>query len=564
MAELDDLLDSRLGPATQPAPPADLDSLLDIRLGQVRNPSTAESVKQIEAGIRPGEWGAGSQLLEGLSLGAYEPALRAITGRDVAVERKRYHEYAPLQGDLLEGLGGLTTSAALMMLGAEGAGAARAAIPLGRIGGALADFLAGQSTGVARIPSLAARGATEGAAAGALESGLSDRPLGEQIERGALTGSVVNPAVAGVVSKLGSKLSPETVDIARGMERSAPEAAPRAGQLPGASPIVQMLDKLFSSGKNAGQREAFNNALTSRANLPSERINQKWVADADALNGGMMTRIAQAHDLDGNSPQLRGELRQLYSDAQGALDRDSFKKFKDVLGTMGKDLNRGAVPGTVYQNWTGKTGIIQTNAKDPKLQPFMKQLRNSIDDEWERSIYASGTPQDAELWSRARSGYRLTRVIDDAYDEKGEFNPQKLLPAIQSNYKNAQNAGQAGEIARGGTYLYPPEKAPAQGTMAKAVGHGTAGMTGMLGALAAEHAPGLLHHLQEAGTAEGTVAALGGLGGIGAAKAANALTSSPLYRRHLLDLAEGGRRWTGAGNLLIPPATYLENRPEQK
>src|SRR4029077_4437400 len=81
----------------------------------------------------------------------------------------------------------------------------------------------------------------------------------------------------------------------------------------------------------------------------------------------------------------------------------------------------------------------------------------------ERTIAASGTPEDIAAWRDAKRGYRITRAIDEDVNEAtGEYNPQKLLGRIAKRFGSATAAGDVGDIAKAGQFIYKPDVPPAQ------------------------------------------------------------------------------------------------------
>ena len=461
-------------------------------------------------------------------------------------------------------------------LGAMGLGQEYAAVPLASalskaapalapvveyLGGGAGAYGSGLDAALTRTGSLASRGMLEGASAGLSQSKLGEGSTEDQALGGASAGGLTNALLGPFASRLATSIAPDVAAASRG---ALAQGVPlRAGQLPGASPIVQTLDKFLSGAKNAPQREAFNSALTTQAGLPAKVIDQNWVAKADALNGSTMERITRGYSLDATDPDLNTDLADLDNRASSQMTFDGEKKWQELRGKLEKDLNTGSVPGRAYQAWTGKGGLLENYAKNPELKPFITGpdgLRDAIDGAWGRSIAATPSPtagQDFAEWQQARRQYKNTRIIDDGVSEKGEYNPQSLLRAVQKRYGNARRAGDIGDLGTAGQFIYKPESAPAQSHSLLSVASRhpfAAAGSALLGERLVEPA---LHLMSR----DWPTAVAGGAGLIGsaiAAKGANAVTSSPLYMRHLLDIAQGtGKPWLRGNNPLIPAVSDI-------
>lgn len=569
-------------PVPASAPPGSIEDDVALRLAPYslpkNTPEAAESRRRL--GIDQGlQWGSGSQMLDAFLYGGYMPLRAKIESQQTGTsyydriealrEAQKIHEWAvgPTQS-LLETMvpSGIST-AGLMAAGQEGAIAplaARIASAEPSLGPAL-SFLGGRAGGALpiRVASQATRGAVEGAVGSALQSPLGEEPLGTQVGTGAALGAVINPATAALMKPLTANVGKVAAANVRNYNEVVPEAPIRAGQTPGASPVVQQLDRLFSGTKNASQRAAFQEALTSRAGLPSKEIDQKWIDAADAKNGAEMNRITGAYSVDARSdPQLVADWSNFHTTQRGALSNDAYDKLLELSGKVKKDLGSGPVPGSVYQGWTKSNGLLSNYAKDPQLRGAILGpggLREVLDDAWERSIQASGNPADVDAWRQARAQYKVTRTIDDAMDRStsatGEFNPRRLVASVEFHYGSLTNGRDVGKLATGGQLLYPPEKVPAasSGRGVHIGGPAAAGAIGV-GAAAAEH----LAERGLTGAAADPASLLPMAAAVGASyavpKAANALTSSPWYARHMLDVAGGQAR-----PIVLGPRRLLPN-----
>lgn len=438
-----------------------------------------------------------------------------------------------------------------------GAGIARAA----PWAAGLVDFLSGAGGGAMRLPSLAARGAAEGAEGAALSSGLSEKPLGEQVRTGAGIGALVNPVVGGIASKLGSHVNATTADTAQALlDQGVPV---RAGQIPGSNKIAQGLDKVFGGG-NAQQREAFGEKLTGYAGLPEKEISQGWVAKNDQRVGKVMNDIQSVYSLPkGGDIDTHIDLARLRLSAHDNLSNTNAAKVNSAIDQIEGNLAKG-VNGNIYKNITQQNGLLHNLGKDVDIAQFVnshtglpggaKSLRETLDDAWGRALPAD----KKEAWDTARREYRVTRTIDDTMGASGAaegvYNPKALLKGIEKRFGNVENAGDLGMLARGGQFLEPPGAAPASAK------HGTAKMVGNMAlggaaAVAASEGSKVITHMGPEAIAALTqhpesyaLPLLLAAGLYGGAKAGNAALNGPRATQYLLDVSRGSRNPLLMGN----------------
>lgn len=470
---------------------------------------------------------------------------------DITFAKKNYGEEN--QGKALVGELGGSMATLIPAMAAGGAGLA----PLGaRVASAapwlsgVVDFLTGAGTGAAHFPSLATRGAVEGAEAAAISSGLSEKPLGEQIKTGAGIGTVVNPVVGAIASKLGSKVNATTADTAQALlDQGVPV---RAGQIPGSNKVAQGLDKVFGGG-NAAQREAFGEKLTGYAGLPEKEISQGWVAKNDQRVGKVMNDIQSVYSIPALEPGLITDLSALRKHALDNFSVDNAVKVNGFIGKLEENLYN-PMSGPVYKNLTQKGGLLDNMSKDKDIASIVPKLREAMDDAWGRAL-----PVDKKAaWDEARKHYKITRVIDDSMGASGTaegvYNPKKLLKAVEDRFGNVENAGKLGMLARGGQFLEPPGAAPASAK------HGTAKIVGNMAlggaaAVAASEGSKVITHMGPEAIAalsqhpeSYALPLLLAAGLYGGAKAGNAALNGPRATQYLLDVSRGSRNPLLMGN----------------
>ena len=596
MAEQVDPFEAEFGPrvsgalhgSAAPSAPSSVDPFEAEFLPRL-NAALAPSGQTLQQGTIPSGWNAGYNTLDatllgfphavaplispaGNIMGAYQKRLDALNAA-----RNEWSKENPISAMGTEVAGGALGTIGAMALGQEylaAPAAARlaAAVPklapaLDFAGGTAGAFNKGVGPALLRTGSLATRGAGEGAAAGLLQSGLGNEPTGDQVEGGALAGAVLNPLLGRFAPK--SAISPE---IASAVQGAIKQGVPmRAGRVPGVASPVTSLDQLFNAGNEQEVRRGFDKALTTHAGVPADSINQAWVAKADALNSGTMGRVAGRYEFDGLDPKTNGDLASLDARAQGNLSPENYEKFAGLKKKIDNALAAGSVPGSVYQGWTQQGGLISNYAKDPNLRPFVTGpggLRDIIDNGWERSIASSPSPtaqQDYAAWQQARKQYKNTRIIDDTLNEAGDYNPQKLLPAVQKRYGSAMKAGELGDLAITGQFISKPEAPPAKSSslIAKAGAHpiaatGAGALAGSTLSPMIEHSfGGFASHIAENPWESAAIAGSGALG-IGAiGKSLASFVNSPLYTKHLLDIAQGTKPWLRGVNPAIPVGSDL-------
>jgi hypothetical protein len=490
---------------------------------------------------------------------AYTEGLQGAKDARAAYERENPGK--ALTGEMV---GSMATAIPAM---AAGAGALA---PLGRAASAAApwlssvvDFFSGASRGVARLPSLAARGVAEGAGSAALTSGLSDKPLGEQMQTGAVVGGALGPVAGKVADTFGSHVTGTAADTAQALLDQG--VAVRAGQVPGSNKVAQGLDKVFGGG-NAEQREQFATQLTGHAGLPEKEVSQGWVAKNDARIGKTMNDIQSVYSIPQLEPGLLHDLSTVRSNAISNMSVENAQKVSDFVRKI-EDNTFSDMNGATYKNITQKGGILDNMSKDKDIASAVPQIREALDDAWGRAL-----PADKKAaWDQARKEYKVTRVIDDSMGpsgaSEGVYNPKKLLKAVEDRYGNVENAGDLGMLARGGQFLEPPGVAPASAKHSAVKTIGGLALAGAAGAAASEGSHVITHWGPQAIAAlsqhpETMALPLSLAAGIyGAGKGANAAFNGPRATQYLLDVSRGSRQPMLHGiNPLLPFGVEAYNK----
>lgn len=564
------------GPADDPEAALIARLRADALTSKLLTPATKENPRG-QVLDSPG-WGMGAAILNGMLQGYLPDLYAGVTARPfvqtneaerrqaqtdydnkfaaITFAKNNYGEENPGKNLTGEIGGSMATLIPGMAAGAAaiapiGAGIARAA----PWAAGLVDFLSGASSGAMKLPSLATRGAAEGAAAAAGSSGLSDKPLGEQMRTGAGIGALVNPAVGAIAGKLGSHVNATTAETAQALlDQGVPV---RAGQIPGSNKVAQGLDKVFGGG-NAAQSEAFGEKLTGYAGLPEKEISQGWVAKNDQRVGKVMNDIQSVYSIPAMESGLLSDLSKIRSDALSNMSVDNAKKVSQFV-TKIEDNVIDPMSGGTYKNLTQKGGLLDNIKADKDIASVAPRLREALDDAWGRAL-----PVDKKAaWDEARRHYKVTRVIDDSMGASGAaegvYNPKKLLKAVEDRFGNVENAGDLGMLARGGQFLEPPGAAPASAKHGAAKTIGTLALGGAAAAAASEGSKVISHMGPEAIAAltqhpeSYALPLLLAAGLYGGAKMGNAALNGPRATQYLLDVSRGSRNPLLMGNNPILP-----------
>lgn len=552
----------------------------------------------LQRGTIPSSWGPGYNTLDALLLGlphVVAPTLGTTIGDPTGrrtdafnAARNAWSKANPLTAMSTEVAGGLVPTTIAMGLGQEEIAAPLAlrlasAVPrlapaLDFLGGSSGAFNAGLVPGLVRTGSLASRGALEGTAGSLLQSGLGGEPTGEQVGVGAATGAVLNPLLGRFAPK--TNILPR---IASAVQSAIKQGVPiRIGMVPGAAAPLTSLDQLFNMGNNETVRRGFDKALTRWANLPEDRITSDWVDRATSLNGKTMGNIAAKYAVDASDPQvgpkLNSGLARLNAAAKIGLSNEDYAKFKSaLLDPVQQNLANGPLPGSIYQRWAGKGGLLETAAKNPGLRPYVSGsaddpnlplvgMRELLDNAWHDSIAATGNTADYDAFARAKQGYKVAKMIEPGASDATEYNPQKLETALRKRYGSVGRAGALGDLATTGQFIYKGESAPAKASsVLSTAGKHPYVSSGVSAGIGASMLPAIEHFAGSQFTEAPMETALlgGGLAtlGLGAGKGTAAALNSQIYTKHLLDIAQGtAEPWLKVNPLIPAAADVLSHR----
>lgn len=631
-----------------------LDKAWDDPYGNAANPNIPQARSY---NTKPYEWNGLKSLVNGLNLGfgPEEHGIAAATrgiisrlagGEDLssAIEKfpiqyrnerdwaregqKTYAEQNPLS-DLLYGAAGslIPTAAAL------GTGQAEAVAPLAeglsaaapRLSSAI-DFATGniaKSSGVrnwlARRASQALTGAVAGGGAAALQSHMSDRPLGDQMRVGAETGGVLSPVISSAIEPLLNYISPMAAHAASRLKDLGVDV--RAGQLPGASPALRFLNNTFGDGGESS-REALTQAAARTVGSNSPVLTKDIMNGVeDRLRTGFEGFANSAKNANLHDPILQKDLIDIMNDAAGEpITSDSYKELQKLAKLT---TNNGAgVNGADYLQLTKRGSPLDRAMRHPEIGEHAINMRDALDDSLERAVshgfgkwvpatkpvvngmarlsgpynptasataraftnapihppsppprpgmeweYSPGTQGLVDSLKTLRSQWKNMKTISSLIDDTtGQIVPSALAARVDKSFKRLTRSNPAQPskdlMALGEGNNFMPDTGHGNAMTRLWDKLGTGGHVG-LGALGGAVLPELIHEMPalEANWKPAAVAGALGVMGYGAGKAVNAAANSQLNTSRVLANALAGREPSAGAFVQATtiPATNLWN-----
>lgn len=392
--------------------------------------------------------------------------------------------------------GQVAASTPLMLAGGE------LLAPVARAAGPVGEFLAGRAGGnlLTQTASRATQGAIQGGAGGALTSGQSDRPVGEQVATGALIGGVAGPVVPAVTGLVGrgvnsltqSPVATEIADLAR-VAMDKWKIPLRSGQIAGTADRAAGIadSNLIGAtgsgyGRNAAdQGRAFTRAVSSTIGEDVDAITPEVMLAAKRRIGGNMNDIAARNSIRVDDDMLN-ELAAVGSQAREiGLDTGQVnaidKQIDKIVELASK--NDGVIPGDAYQAITGfKSSLQKMQANE---NGTFSNLANEIRDALDGGLERSASAEDIAALRRARYEYKNLKTIEGLVTKDmagGQISPAQLLGKVQAKYGDLaySGGGDLGELAQiGQKFMKEP---PNSGTAARSAEmlkrHGVSGLLG--------------------------------------------------------------------------------------
>lgn len=319
------------------------------------------------------------------------------------------------------------------------------------------EFLSGAARGSGPLWSALSQGASgalQGAAASGISSGLSDRPLGEQLELGAATGFGLGSTVSPIANKLISAISP-TVDKGKAALAQWADAQGiplRVSQL-SENPITKWAARQFgTAAKDAEQRGVITQGLASTIGEDASSLGPDVLERARNRIGQTFDDVAKntSVPLDQTISDDLANIRQSVS--ASALGKS---KRRALIGQLDKIENNllvgNGLSGEDYSTITKFKGDLWNLQKhqDSTVANFAEDIRNRLDDALERG----SPPEQIVRLREARQQYKNLKTLQGVANQMG---PEGVLePSDTANLlaqvlrRNPDMAlGQGGDIAQ--------------------------------------------------------------------------------------------------------------------
>jgi hypothetical protein len=584
----------------------------------------------VAAPLRPGEgtawagepmqdntsnWGSAAYHLNNAMLGAPE----ALASRLMALYEGGLSEYGELQPQIANALSQgrrdfaeenpreavISDIAAPLpaTIGALMMGQTYAAIPLaanlarlGKGGEIAGNLLTGGARGGAnlleRVGTKASWGGVEGAAAGALTSGLHEDPLGEQVASGAGIGAIATPLAETLTGRLRSAVGPFQAKIAPHLAKMLDKLEQRGVSLPPGhmlvdDPKVRKLGERIVKVDENELLETYTKDVARHLGMKSDTITPGQIDAHKRELGQMFDDVYKKSYIDVD-PDFITDLQGIRRAAQRQFhpDSDSMRSVDHVLGQVRDFARQGRISGEQLEELLKyRSGVIGALKKKSDTGDLGRDLHNAIDRALYRSLNAGPFPRTALLddLAKAKRQWRDTIAVEKAADKSGSgiINPRALLGAAQkTGTEELKELGHLGQLL--------PRATP-HGGAAEATGLGShvdrlwqetqhLGKTGKVAAATA----GAAYMIPELAGVAGTHALPGAVGlGVGAYIASKAneasmrrLMGSPWYRNKLMSDAVQGypaspvpaemhmrNLLSGSGRLATPAAVNMSNLP---
>ena len=421
---------------------------------------------------------------------------------------------ARIGGQIAGTLPMLATGGGMLSGAADVAGAAAGRIApwAGRAVEGATNLLSGGagSNIIGRTVGLAANGALQGAAAGALTAGQSDAPISQQMGQGAMWGAAAGP-VAGLVGAGAKALGGLATGAAGGAPADMaalakvardtygiPIQAPQISKntlLRAANEQSSRLPFSGAGGGEAAQQSAWQRAVSQQMGENTDRITPEVMSSAAKRIGSVFNDVAARTKIAVDEP-LMNALGQIETEANSApLGHGGTEAIRNqisnILDTATK--NNGQLDGQAYQQLTraGSPLSRAESAADPNVRYYAGQVRDALDGAFQRSA----APEDQAALGKARGQWRAMKTIEDLVEKSpdGNLSPALLMGQVRnaSNRFDGSTGGMAytgggalGDLARIGQAFLKPS--PNSTTADRALVNGLAiGGGGILSGLSA-------------------------------------------------------------------------------
>lgn len=260
-----------------------------------------------------------------------------------------------------------------------------------------------------------------------------------------IVGSVVG---GGVPNKVAGLLTPNPITADQAAANAALQNAGvtdlRAGRLTG-SPSLQRLEEESSSAFGGGQRahemdqsakSQMTRAVLSDAGIDADRAHPEVIDNRFRQLGNEFDRIANGNRMTFD-PQVQNDLLNHVTNYQDLVAPAFRSTLPESVMNDASNLARanGSLTGQQYQNLVSRLGNAAREASDPATARTLMQMRESLDDAFERTLQQTN-PQDAGALANARQQYRALLTIEKAApkDASGILAPIAVTNAMQQIY----------------------------------------------------------------------------------------------------------------------------------
>jgi hypothetical protein len=327
---------------------------------------------------------------------------------------------------------------------------------------------------------------TGAALTGAIAGAVQPTTEGESRLTNTAMGAGLGMASQGVANAIGrvghgarNMLNPEEQRLAAVAAR---EGIPLSATQQTGSRTLRTLDAAFenipsTSGAQArqaaGQTDAFNRAVLSRAGIAGERATPDVLAAQRGNLGQTFETIAGRNSIDFN-PAVTTQLTDIVTQASRRLPPDRAGAIANAVDDIMSQVNQGRMLGTNYQGWRSELGRL-ARGNDTEAHYF-GQLKRALDNAFTSQV--SGA--DAEAWRTASRQYGNLKTISGAMGgagvapNAGNISPAQLSQALAASVGREGKAlgrGDLNDLARvGNTFLR--QQVPDSGTARRLLAQG--------------------------------------------------------------------------------------------
>lgn len=338
-------------------------------------------------------------------------------------------------------------------------------------GGSLEDAVKNSIVGAglgAAGPALMGGNALMRTAAGAALGGGGTALMGgdnESIARNALIGGGAGAGLS-LLGKAGNallgKTSPETAKLAqKAIDDYGIPIGP--GQMSD-NPMVRFADDVISKmpftggGVNAAEQQAaFNRAVAQTFGENATKVTPDVMAAARDRLGNVFESVAARTPRIVGDTGFEDSMIDIISKAQQVLPDSELKplmsQWDNIVNKFGE--GGGEITGEIYQALTRKNAPLDlaVRSKDPNVRYFATQMRNALDDVFERSA----APEVLADLRQARSQWKAMKTVEDMVEKAptGDLSPALLMGAARSSYGDMAygGGGELADLARVGNKL---------------------------------------------------------------------------------------------------------------